>query len=191
MVPPLDITNQRFGRLVAVRRSGSDNRGQARWLCQCKCGNKTIIRSSDLRKGSTQSCGCWQSESRKYHTLTHGHSKRDRIAPEYQCWANMLNRCRNPKTENYLYYGGRGIKVCRRWFHFENFLSDMGRRPSVKHRLDRINVNGNYSPANCRWGTPEQHQQNKRPRRKVGTIDKFTVAELKAELTQRLRIALN
>jgi hypothetical protein len=185
MSHPVDITNRRFGRLVAMRRAGNDSRGKAVWLCQCDCGNSRSIRSYDLRQGKTQSCGCWQSESRKHHTLTHGESVRNFLSPEYASWGNMLQRCRNPKSSVFQYYGGRGIKVCKRWFHFENFLADMGRRPSPKHRLDRINVNGNYEPDNCRWGTPEEHQQNKRPRRKVGAIDRFTTAELSAELERR------
>jgi hypothetical protein len=181
MSHPIDITNQRFGRLVAIRRAGSNSRGRALWLCQCDCGNKKIAPSQDLRNGKIQSCKCLQNENRERYFLAHGHSRRDSNSPEYRAWAGMLARCRDPKNQ---YYGGRGIKVCKHWFRFENFLSDMGLRPR-NHFLDRINVNGNYKPSNCRWGTLKEHQQNKRPRQKVGTIDKFTIAELKAELKRR------
>ena len=188
MSQPIDITSQRFGRLVAIRRVDNDSRGLAMWSCQCDCGNEKSIRGRDLREGKTQSCGCWQNESRKYHTLRHGNSRRNCSTPEYASWANMLTRCRNPNCSTFKYYGGRGIKVCKRWLQFENFIADMGHRPSPKHRLDRINVNNNYTPTNCRWANLKEHQQNKRPRSKVGTIDKFTTAELEAELSRRYAV---
>lgn len=167
MVPPLDIISQRFGRLVAIRQSGSDNRGRAVWLCQCDCGNKKEARVGDLRNGRTQSCGCWQSESRKHHTLTHGHSPRSAASPEYKSWATMLTRCTNPNSSNFRYYGGRGIKVCKRWHQFENFLADMGQRP-LGLSLDRIDNDGNYEPGNVKWSTRLEQARNKRPRRGAG-----------------------
>jgi hypothetical protein len=86
-------------------------------------------------------------------------------APEYKCWASMIQRCQNPALENYQYYGGRGIKVCERWRKFENFLADMGPRPGSGHTLDRYpNKDGNYEPGNCRWATRAQQHENMRPR---------------------------
>jgi hypothetical protein len=186
MSHPVDITDQRFNRLIAIRPVGSDDRGKRLWLCRCDCGKEKVIRRDDLRYNRTQSCGCLQKE-RQRANRTHGESSHGFLSSEYASWGAMLTRCRNPRFPTFKYYGGRGIKVCKRWLRYENFLVDMGRRPSPKHRLDRIDVNGNYEPSNCRWGTPKQHQQNKRPRRKVGAIDRFTTAELKAELARRAK----
>lgn len=86
----------------------------------------------------------------------------DRKMPEYAVWVAMRQRCHNPKSQNYRHYGGRGIKICERWDSFKNFIEDMGRRPDGKYSLDRIDVNGNYEPSNCRWATPTQQSVNRR-----------------------------
>lgn len=81
--------------------------------------------------------------------------------PEHYVWRSMLARCNNPKTKSYHYYGGRGIKVCKRWLTYKNFLADMGPRPSVGASIDRINTNKGYSPNNCQWASRSQQQKNK------------------------------
>lgn len=96
---------------------------------------------------------------------SHGEVKQvdgKRVAsPEYRCWQALKNRCSNPKSQDWSYYGGRGITVCDRWLDFENFLYDMGRRPSALHTLDRKNVNKGYYKRNCRWATRRQQSQNR------------------------------
>ena len=98
--------------------------------------------------------------------------------PEYQSWIGMKQRCFNPNTKNYSDYGGRGIKICDRWLNLENFLADMGSRPTAKHSLDRINNNADYSPENCRWSTRVEQQNNTRYNRLI-TIgnDTRTIAQ--------------
>ena len=102
--------------------------------------------------------------------ITHGMSR----TPEYKAWFNMKDRCFNPNTKGYPNWGGRGITVCDRWLDFENFLADMGTKPSPKHSLDRIDNDGDYCPDNCRWSTKAEQENNKRTNRLI-TIDDVTL----------------
>ncbi len=155
----IDITGQRFGRLVVVKRS-EERLGRTReacWLCECDCGGTVVVRSSDLRYGKTQSCHCGNPAKWKHgHSLPNG-----RRSPEYRSWMAMRRRCTDPQADGWKFYGARGITVCERWEKFESFLADMGSRPDG-HTLDRINPDGNYEPANCRWATPKQQANNRR-----------------------------
>lgn len=91
----------------------------------------------------------------------HGGYAGGKEKPEHYVWRTMLARCNNPNTRNFAYYGGRGIKVCKRWLRYENFIADMGDRPSGQHSLERINTNSDYKPSNCRWATRSEQQKNK------------------------------
>lgn len=149
----IDLSGQRFGMLTVVSRVGSVRNGASMtptWRVACDCGREKVVRASNLRAGQTKSCGCVFIRHGMYGT------------PEYRAWVSMLGRCTNPSIRSYPNYGGRGIRVCPEWEDFETFFAAMGRRPTSGHSLDRIDVNGNYEPANCRWATVKEQARNKR-----------------------------
>ena len=156
------ICGVRFGRLTAVRLL-TDWSDSYLWLCRCSCGRQARVRFANLVNGSTVSCGCWRREHP--NGRTHGAS----ATTEFRIWASMITRCENPKANSYRNYGGRGIKVCRRWRKsFAAFLADMGPRPSREHSLDRYpNNDGDYKPSNCRWATRMQQSHNSRAVRMI------------------------
>lgn len=164
-----DLTGNKFGRLTVIERCESSNNNGV-WLCECECGEKTKVVTNTLTSGHTKSCGCFAKEIVKVINFKHGNSKRSGETDEYSIWCGMTKRCFNQNASKYADYGGRGITVCDRWKDFNNFLEDMGNRPSKKHSIDRIDVNGNYEPTNCRWATIIEQSRNKRthPNSKTG-----------------------
>lgn len=152
----------RYGRLTVLGRAPSPSTGgkchPAYWQCICDCGKTLVIRGACLANGQ-QSCGCKKHEQLGRRSLRHGMYG----TPEYNSWSAIKERCCNPRNANFHNYGGRGIKMCQRWREgFRNFYSDMGNRPSLNHSIDRIDVNGDYEPGNCRWATPQQQGRNRR-----------------------------
>ena len=159
MPQKLDLIGQNFNRLTVIQESGRNKFGQIEWLCLCDCGNEVSVVRARLKGGHTQSCGCLLLEWVKTDKRKHG----GRHTAEYHIWLDMKQRCSNPNNIGYPNYGGRGIKVCERWMNFENFISDVGKRPSPRHSLDRYpDMNGGYGPNNFRWATRDQQQNNVR-----------------------------
>lgn len=130
-------------------------------LCSCKCGNERYIPSAKLLKG--QKTCCHKCPLSRKTTLTHGHSRGGKggRTPEYIFWCDMKQRCHVKTHESFQRYGGSGISVCKRWMKFENFLADMGPKPSPKHSIERIKNSIGYRPSNCRWATPKEQTRNR------------------------------
>jgi len=158
----IDFTGFRFGRLTVMRNCGVRRRTTF-WECRCDCGAIKEFCGADLKRGHTQSCGCKQREAASKARTKHGSCKNYQRTPEYGTWSAMKERCNCTSNPRYKDYGGRGISVCERWSSsFDEFLKDMGKKPSKKHSLDRIDNNTGYSKDNCRWSIPTEQNRNTR-----------------------------
>lgn len=155
----VNLSGQRFGRLVAIELARIENRRTV-WRFSCDCGALVEKQGRHVLAGRTTSCGCFRAEgsANRRHGMTG--------TPEYRSWSMMLDRCTNPRSRNYADYGGRGISVCARWRDFATFYADMGTRPGGTS-LDRIDVNDGYYPDNCRWASAVEQRANRRDSRRA------------------------
>ena len=153
-----DLSGEKYGRLLVIERHGSSACQKATWLCQCDCGNTTIVTTGSLHNGNTSSCGCLYKEVRPYTARKHGESQ-TRL---YSIWKAMNKRCNNNNTGRWNRYGGRGITVCKEWqddyIPFRDWSLQNGYSDNLS--IDRINNDGNYEPSNCRWATTTQQANN-------------------------------
>ena len=157
--PVRDISGLKFGLwIVAEHVSGP------KWICECACGIRSVVWSTNLISGKSTSCGCDRPQKMRAKISTHGMSGSD----IFDVWNGMIQRCYNPKNPSFKSYGARGIKVCDSWrASIHQFDADVGPRPTPRHTVDRINNDGNYEPANCHWATITEQANNRRTNRRV------------------------
>lgn len=154
----LDITDQRYGMLVAISRTEQRSGTSYKWLCHCDCGGQSHVATNNLRTGHTDNCGCLTKDRKRESSTIHGMSK----SSEYQCWQNMKSRCLDEKDKQFPYYGGRGISIQKDWIeNFQEFLKCVGKKPDVSFTLERIDNNGDYCFENVKW-VSRQHQSKNR-----------------------------
>lgn len=184
----IDMTGRRFGMWTVVSYAN-----KKKWLCRCECGEQRSVLGASLRNGASTSCGCTRMESMADAKRTHGRY----LSPIYKIWTQMIQRCHNPNSTAYHDYGARGIAVCDRWREsFENFLADVGERPSATMSIDRIDNLKGYEPGNVRWSTVHQQLNNRRNTRRFTVCgETLTLVELtekynikRATVEKRLRL---
>lgn len=163
----IDLTGQRFGRLIIIKRLSNNKYRSAMWECKCDCGKTIKVTTSHLKSGHTKSCGCLSKERISKLMYKHGLSKNPDFFRLMNIRKGMKNRCYNSHNDRYLDYGGRGIKVCDEWMdkengtlNFYNWAINHGYKEGLT--IDRIDVNGNYEPDNCRWVSIKKQNNNKR-----------------------------
>lgn len=178
----VDISGLVFGNFTVLSRTDSDRHGLARWRCACVCGGETVFSSVSIRKSKSHYCShcdTWSTLDPNPQRRRHGL----RCKREYDVWTAIKQRCNNPNCNAYENYGGRGITICDAWNEdFLAFFNDMGKRPSPKHTIERIDNSKGYEPSNCKWATRSEQAANRRNNRLLTHLGKtLTVKEWSEE----------
>lgn len=161
-----DYVGLKYGRLTIIKEGSCIKYNRTimrKVLCKCDCGNKKEIDLNSIKRGKSTSCGCFNKEFAKKNHTKHGLAMISTGIrhPDYNIWTKLKGRCLNPNDKSYKHYGGRGIKICDRWMHsFENFIEDLGWRPSQKYSIERIDYNKDYCPENCKWILKSEQTKN-------------------------------
>lgn len=164
----IQMIGRNFGRLKVIKEAGKTKDNHIKWLCLCACGGNTVVDGRDLRKGSTTSCGCYSIEKATERVVKFNTKHGECYTRLYRIWNGIHDRCNRKNSKNYRHYGGRGIKVCEEWNDYLAFKTWALTNGYEEHlTIDRINVDGNYEPTNCRWITKQEQQNNKRTNRYI------------------------
>lgn len=161
-----DYIGTKYGRLTIIKEGSFikyDKTIMRKVLCKCDCGNEKEIDLNSIKRGKSTSCGCFNKELAKENNTKHGLAMLSTGIkhPDYNIWTKLKGRCLNPNDKSYIHYGARGIKICDRWMYsFENFINDLGWRPSNKYSLERIDYNKDYCPENCKWILKSEQTKN-------------------------------
>lgn len=186
-----NLQGQRFGRLQVLEYAGNSptyKQSIAQWKCLCDCGTMKNIVGAQLTKGSVQSCGCFARDSSRIRGWKHGESCKSGNTPEYRAYYGAKERCESSASKNYENYGGRGIEF--RFTSYEEFLTEVGRRPSSKHSLDRIDVDGHYEKGNLRWATSKEQSRNRRKHREIIAFGETLILAVWAERFNLPRVTI-
>lgn len=183
----IDMTGEKYGRLSVLRRSGAKN-GMATWDCVCDCGNMVVVSGNHMRTGHTTSCGCYHIETMRTINQRRKTNGKPRNSERlYKIWKGMRTRCHNPNEPIYIHYGGRGISICTEWddyIEFKKWAIEHGYADDLS--IDRIDVDGDYEPSNCRWVTQREQANNTRRNVRVSLRGHvYTIAELARTLGEK------